>query len=207
MGFEESLRPRLERYRREADETLRHTSAAEDAAGEFSIRFFDGLRYTASLLKEAGFEIEVEMGDGFVRVSLEAGPGAASEAVFGLVRGVAAETDEYLMHEELSRHTLDPAGYSGRVLGWAGTQDEPCQIFAVYADGVWRTRGLFVEKSRGRIDDPDEVLWGFCARALGRLVDLAAPTPGSGRVWKDTPYTLEDFTQGKEPPTRTRWLK
>src|SRR3712207_7269992 len=35
-----------------------------------------------------------------------------------------------------------------------------CQTFAVYRDGVWKTRGIFVEKARGRVDDPDEVLNG-----------------------------------------------
>ncbi len=42
------------------------------------------------------------------------------------------------MHEELSRYVLDPSGYSGRILGWSEQVGEsPCQIFAVYRDGLW----------------------------------------------------------------------
>ena len=111
------------------------------------------------------------------------------------------------MHEELSRHTLDPSGYSGRILGFREAAGEkPCQIFAVYRDGVWRTRGILVEKARGRVDDRDEVLGGFCLRILGRLIDLAAPTRGAGRRWSEEPYSLEDLLSGARFPTETRWL-
>ena len=80
------------------------------------------------------------------------------------------------MHEELSRYVLDPSGYSGRILGFSEAVGEtPSQVFAVYRDGVWKTKGTFVEKARGRIDDPEEVLHGFSLRVLGRLVDLAGP--------------------------------
>jgi hypothetical protein len=45
----------------------------------------------------------------------------------------AAESDEDLMHEELSRYVLDPSGYSGRIVGFSESAGEqPCQIFAVY---------------------------------------------------------------------------
>lgn len=114
------------------------------------------------------------------------------------------------MHEELSSHTLKPGGYSGRVVGWASPgvpEREPCQVFAVYQDGTWRTKGLLVERSRGSVDDPDEVTLGFCLRILGRLVDLCAPTEGAGRIWEAGPYTLEDHAEGRPHPTRTRWLK
>jgi hypothetical protein len=41
------------------------------------------------------------------------------------------------MHEDLSRYSLDPSGYSGRILGWSEEAvEEACQIFAVYGDGV-----------------------------------------------------------------------
>ena len=132
---------------------------------------------------------------------------AGSEAgvSFGIVPGAAAETDENLMHEELSRYSLEPSGYSGRVLGWSQEAgDEPCQVFAVYADGVWKTRGLFVAKARGRVDDPDDVLNGFCLRILGRLIDLASLTGGAGRRWTDDPYTPEDLLDGRRSPTAFR---
>ena len=57
------------------------------------------------------------------------------------------------------------------------------------------------------MDDPDEVLNGFCLRILGRLVDLAAPTEGSGRRWAEGQYLLEDLLEGKGFPTETRWLR
>jgi hypothetical protein len=75
----------------------------------------------------------------------------------------------------------------------------------VYGDGVWKTKGLFVAKARGRVDDPDDVLNGFCLRVLGRLVDLAALTGGAGRRWTQGPYTLPDLLSGKEHPTKIRW--
>jgi hypothetical protein len=111
------------------------------------------------------------------------------------------------MHEELSRYSLDPSGYSGRILGWSeeAGEEEPCQTFAVYADGVWKTSGLFVTKARGRVDDPDEVLNGLCLRILGRLVGLAALTGGVGRKWAEAPYTLPDLLSGEDHPTQTRW--
>ena len=130
-----------------------------------------------------------------------------ARVTFALVPGTAAETDEDLMHEELSSYTLDPAGYSGRVLGWSeDAGEEPCQVFAVYGDGAWKTRGLFVAKARGRVDGPDEVLNGFCLRILGRLVDLAALTGGAGRRWADDgSYTLRDHLEGRAFPTTTRF--
>jgi hypothetical protein len=70
---------------------------------------------------------------------------------------------------------------------------------------VWKTKGLFVAKARGRVNDPDEVLNDFCLRMLGRLVDLAALTGGVGRKWAEAPYTLPDLLSGKIHPTETRW--
>jgi hypothetical protein len=166
------------------------------------------LEYTAVLGRQAGFEVETSYAGGALDVRAVAGPGAEAGVSFGVVSGAAAETDEDLMHEELSRYTLDPSGYSGRILGFSeAAGEEPCQVFAVYRDGVWRTKGLLVEKARGRVDDPDEILNGFCLRILGRLVDLAAPTRGAGRRWAGGPYTLEDFLEGKRFPTETRWLR
>jgi hypothetical protein len=75
----------------------------------------------------------------------------------------------------------------------------------VYRDGVWKTKGLFVSKARGRVDDSDKVLNGFCLRIVGRLVDLAALTGGVGKRWGPEPYALQDFLAGKEHPTEVRW--
>jgi hypothetical protein len=209
MGFEEGALVRLRRYRGEADLSLELVRAAEEAARRFSERLFGGLERAAALGREAGFEAETARGGGgYLTLRVSAGRGARAEATFGLLDGAAAETNEDLMHEELSRYVLDPSGYSGRILGFSqSTGEKPCQIFAVYRDGVWRTRGLFVEKARGKIDDPDEVINGFCLRILGRLIDLAVPTEGSGRRWTGGPYSLADLLEGKPFPTQTRWFR
>jgi hypothetical protein len=206
VGFEESALVRLRRYREEADRTMQFVREAEEAARRFSERLFGGLEYTAALGREAGFDFETAHEKGIFTLRVSIGSGA--EATFGLLEGAAAETDEALLHEELSRYVLDPSGYSGRIVGFSESAgNEPCQIFAVYRDGVWKTRGLFVEKARGKIDDPDEVLNGFCLRILGRLIDLAAPTGGSGRRWAEGPYALADLLEGKRFPAETRWFR
>ncbi len=204
MGFEESALARLRRYRGEADRSLELIGEAEAAARRLSERLFAGLEYTAVLGRQAGFEITTTYAGG--AFDLRAVAGSEAGVSFGVVPGAAAETDEDLMHEELSRYSLEPSGYSGRILGWSGEGgEEPCQIFAVYADGVWKTKGLFVAKARGRVDDPDEVLNGFCLRILGRLIDLASLTGGVGRRWTDEPYTLKDLLEGRRAPTTLRW--
>ena len=208
MGFEESALTRLRRYREEADLSLEVRRGIEEATRRFSERLFVGLEYAAALGRRAGFGLEAERAKDVLVLRVEAGklPGAEARLTLGLVRGVAAETDEDLMHEALSRFHLDPSGYSGRILGWSEEAgEEPCQTFAVYGDGVWKTKGLFVAKTRGRVDDPDDVLNGFCLRVLGRLVDLAALTGGAGRRWTQGPYTLPDLLSGKEHPTKIRW--
>jgi hypothetical protein len=208
MGFEEGALARLRRYRAEADLTLELARGAEEAARRFSERLFGGLEYTTALGREAGFEAVTAREEGVFTLRVSAGPGAAAGVTFGLLGGAAAETDEDLMHEDLSSYVLDPSGYSGRIVGFSeGVGDEPCQIFAVYRDGIWKTRGIFVEKARGKIDDPDEVMNGFCLRILGRLIDLAAPTGGSGRRWAEGPYSLADFLGGKPFPYETRWFR
>jgi hypothetical protein len=208
VGFEEGALARLRRYREEADISLRLVGETEEMARRFSGRLFGGLEYTAAIGREAGFDAETAREEEVLTLRLSAGPGAAEAAAFGLIRGAAAETDEDLMHEDLSRYVLDPSGYSGRIVGFSESAgDEPCQIFAVYRDGVWKTRGILVEKARGRVEDPDEVLNGFCLRILGRLIDLAAPTGGSGRRWAEGPYALRNLMEGRRFPTRTRWFR
>ena len=205
MGFEESALTRLRRYRQEADRSLELAREAEDVARGFSERFFAGLEYTAALGRQAGFEIETTHASGVLDLRVVAEPGSEAGVSFGLLRGAAAETDEALMHEELSRYSLEPSGYSGRILGWSkAAGEESCQTFAVYRDGVWKTKGLFVARARGRVEDPDEVLSGFCLRILGRLVDLAATTGGVGRRWADGNYALADYLEGKAFPRETR---
>ena len=208
MGFEESALTRLRRYREEADLSLEVRRGIEEATRRFSERLFVSLEYAAALGRRAGFGLEAERAKDVLVLRVEAAklPGAEARLTLGLVRGVAAETDEDLMHEALSRFHLDPSGYSGRILGWSEEAGEdPCQTFAVYGDGVWKAKGLFVAKARGRVDDPDDVLNGFCLRVLGRLVDLAALTGGAGRRWTQGPYTLPDLLSGKEHPTKIRW--
>ena len=208
VGFEERALERLRRYREEADLSLGLAREAEETASRFSERLFAGLEYTATLAREAGFEFESAHERGAFALRVCAGPGSKAQATFGLVEGAAAETDEDLVHEDLSSYTLDPSGYSGRILGFSEQLGEdPCQVFAIYRDGVWRTKGLLVEKARGNVDDPDEVLNGFCLRILGRLIDLAVPTRGAGRRWAGGPYALADLLRGERFPTDTRWLR
>ena len=206
MGFEESALARLHRYREEADRSLEHVREAEDAARQFSGRLFAGLEHTTVLGRQAGFQIETTYAGGAFDLRALAGPGSEAGVSFVVLPGAAAETDEDLMHEELSRYSLEPSGYSGRILGWSEEAgNEPCQTFAVYGDGVWKTKGLFVAKARGRVDDPDDVLNGFCLRILGRLIDLASLTGGAGRRWTDEPYALKDLLEGRRAPTALRW--
>ena len=205
MGFEESALTRLRRYRDEANRSLGVIREAEEAARSFSERLFAGLEYTSVLGRQAGFGIETTHASGMLDLQIMAGPGSGAGVSFGLLEGVAAETDEDLMHEKLSRYSLEPSGYSGRILGWSeAAGEEPCQTFAVYRDGVWKTKGFFVTKARGRVDDPDEVLNGFCLRILGRLIDLAATIGGAGRRWAGGTYTLSDFLERKAYPNETR---
>jgi hypothetical protein len=206
LGIEESALARLRRYREEADRSLGQVREAEATARRFSGRLFAGLEYTAVLGRQAGFEIETTYAGGALDLRAAAGPGSEAGVTVGVAPGAAAETDEDLMHEELSRYSLKPSGYSGRILSWSEEAGEaPCQTFAVYADGVWKTRGLFVAKARGRVDDPDDTVNGFCLRIVGRLIDLASLTGGAGRRWTDEPYSLKDLLEGRRAPTALRW--
>src|SRR5215211_7007030 len=208
MGFEESAHVRLGRYREEADRSLGLMREAEEAARRFSGRLFGGLEYVATLARESGFEVVTAREKEAFTLRVMAGPGAEARVAFGLLEGAAAETDEDLAHEELSRYSFEPAGYSGRILGFSEqVGEEPCQVFAVYRDGVWKTRGLLVEKARGRVEDPDDALNGFCLRILVRLINIAAPTGGSGRRGAAGPYTLAHLLEGKRPTTETRWFR
>ena len=206
MAFEDSALTRLRRYREEADRSLTLMRESEDANRKFAGRLFSGLEYTAALGRQAGFEVEAAYTKDVLNLTVESGPDAEAEVTFGVVRGAAAETDEDLLHEELSHYSLDPSGYSGRILGWSeAAGEEPCQTFAVYRDGVWKTKGLFVAQARGKTDDPDEVVNGFCLRILGRLIDLAALTGGAGRRWSTEPYTLQELLGGKSFPKTPRF--
>ncbi len=206
MGFEESALERLRHYRGEADRSLKVRRKVEATARRFSERLFAGLEYAVVLGQQASFEMEVECAEDVLVLKVEVAPGAEVRFTLGLVSGAAAETDEELMHEDLSHYSLDPSGYSGRILGLSeAVGEEPCQTFAVYGDGVWKTKGLFVAKARGQVNDPDEILNGFCLKILGRLVDLAALTGGMGRRWTEDQYTLREFLSRKEHPTETRW--
>jgi hypothetical protein len=208
MGFEESALGRLRRYREEADRSLGAVREAEATARRFAERLFAGLEYTAALGRQAGFEVQCTYAGGALDLRAVAGKGAEAGVSFGILPGAAAETDEDLMHEELSRYSLEPSGYSGRILGWTEeAPDNPCQTFAVYADGVWKTSGLFVARARGKVEDTDDVINGFCLRILGRLIDLASLTGGAGRRWIDGPYSLHDLLDGQRPPTALRWPK
>ena len=75
------------------------------------------------------------------------------------------------------------------------------------ATAFGRLWGSSVTRARGRVDDPDDVLNGFCLRILGRLIDLASLSGGAGRHWTDEPYALKDLLEGRRPPTKLRWPK
>jgi hypothetical protein len=206
MGFEESALARLRRYREGADRSLGEVREAEAMARRFAGRLFAGIEYTAVLGRQAGFEMETTYAGGALDLRAASGPDSEAGVSFGIVPGAAAETDEDLMHEELSRYSLEPSGYSGRVLGFSEEAgDAPCQTFAVYRDGVWKTSGLFVARARGNVEDPDDVINGFCLRIVGRLIDIASLTGGAGRRWTDEPYTLQDLLEGRKLPTALRW--
>ena len=206
MGFEESALARLRRYRGEADRSLAEVRKAESMARRFAGRLFAGIEYTAVLGRQAGFEVETTYAGGALDLRAAAGPDSEAAVSFGVVPGAAAETDEDLMHEELSRYSLEPSGYSGRVLGFSEEAgDAPCQTFAVYGDGVWKTSGLFVARARGNVEDSDDVINGFCLRIVGRLIDLASLTGGAARRWTGEPYSLRDLLEGKRAPTALRW--
>jgi hypothetical protein len=206
LGFEESALARLRRYREEADRSIKERGNIEETTRRFSERLFAGLEYTAALGRRAGFEMEVERKEDVVVLRVESAPGAEVRLTLALLGGAAAETDEDLIHEELSSYSLNPSGYSGHILGWSEVAgEEACQTFAVYGDGLWRTKGLFVAKARGRVDDADEILNGFCLRIIGRLVDLASLIGGAGRRWSVEPYTLSELLSRKEYPTELRW--
>ena len=206
MGFEESALARLRRYREEADRSLGQVREAEATARQFADRLFAGLEYTAVLARQAGFGLETVFAGGAIDLRAVAGPDSGAGVSFGAVPGAAAETDEDLMHEELSHYSLQPSGYSGRILGWSEEAGEaPCQTFAVYRDGVWKTKGLFVARARGKVDDPEDVLNGFCLRIVGRLIDLASLTGGAGRRWSDELYSLKDLLEGRHAQTALRW--
>ncbi|MCA1730497.1 MAG: hypothetical protein LC751_14130 [Actinobacteria bacterium] len=172
MDFGESVLARLRRYREEADRSLEIQRTVGDATRRFSERLFGGLECSAALGRRAGFGVEVERARDALVLRVEAASGVETRLTFGLVRGAAAETDEYLMHEELSRYSLDPSGYSGRILGWSEEAgEEPCQTFAVYGDGLWKTKGLFVAKARGKVAEPGRCpqrLLPACTRAHNR---------------------------------------
>ena len=121
MGFEESALARLGRYHEEAERSLKVRRGIEETTRRFSERLFGGLEYAAALARRVGLGAETQRDGGLLVLRVEAEPGGAAQtrATFGLLRGTAAETDEDLMHEEVSRHTLEASGYSGRILGWS----------------------------------------------------------------------------------------
>jgi hypothetical protein len=81
--------------------------------------------------------VEVKREGNVLILRVEAATGTKAQLALGLLKGAAAETDEDLMHEELSRYSLDPSGYSDRILGWSEeVEATACQTFAVYGDGV-----------------------------------------------------------------------
>ena len=138
MGFEESALKRLRRYREESDRLLEFQRGIEETARRYSQRLFAGLEYSAALGRKAGFGMETERAKRVLVLRVEAAPGAETRLTLGLVGGVAAETDEDLMHEDLSRYSLDPSGYSGRILGWSEDAGEEPSADTVIIDPLTR---------------------------------------------------------------------
>jgi hypothetical protein len=53
------------------------------------------------------------------------------------------------------------------------------------------------------VDDPEEVINGFCLRIFVKLIYLAALTDGAERRWVEGPYSLKNLMGGKDScPTR-----
>ena len=119
MGFEEGALTRLRRYREEASRSLIRSQEAEEITRRFAGRLFGGLEYTAALGREADFDVQTRREKGAFTLQVSAGAGAEARATFGFVAGAAAEVDEDLVHQDLSRYSLDPSGYSGRILGFS----------------------------------------------------------------------------------------
>ena len=111
MSFEESALVRLRRYREEADRSLEVQRGIEETTRRFCERLFAGLEHAAVLGRRAGFGVEAERDQDVLVLRVEAAPRAQVSLILGLVGGTAAETDEDLMHEDLSRYSLDPSGY------------------------------------------------------------------------------------------------
>jgi len=119
LGFEESAVARLRRYREEADRSLEVRRGVEETTRRFSGRLFGGLEYMAALARQASFGVEVERARDVLVLRAEAATGTEARLTLSLISGVAPEINEDLMHEDLSRYSLDPSGYSGRILGWS----------------------------------------------------------------------------------------
>jgi hypothetical protein len=151
LGFEESALARLRRYREEADRSLAVQREVEETAHRFSERLFTGLEGGAALGRRAGLGVEVKREGNVLVLWVEATTAAKARLTLGLLEGIAAETDEDLMHEELSRYSLDPSGYSGRILGWLEEVGEAaCPTFAVYGTGYGRRRASSWQRPLGR---------------------------------------------------------
>ena len=114
MGFEESAIARLRRYREEADRSLEVRRGVEETTRRFSGRLFGGLEYMAALARQASFGVEVERARDVLVLRAEAATGTEARLTLSLISGVAAE-----INEDLSRYSLDPSAYSGRILGWS----------------------------------------------------------------------------------------
>jgi hypothetical protein len=126
--------------------------------------------------------------------------------------GVAAEADEDLMHEELSRYRLDPPGYLGRVFGWSRAVGGHRRIFAVYRNGVWKTKELSWRGLGAGWGTPTTCSTGFYLRILGWHLDLAPTTGGVARYLSGEAcdgrnaggYSLVRFLDGEDAPTERR---
>ena len=100
MGFEESALARLRRYREEAERSLAVQREIEETTHSFSERLFTGLERAAALGRRAGLGVEVKRERNVLVLRVEAATGAEVRLTLGLLEGVAAETDEDLMHED-----------------------------------------------------------------------------------------------------------
>ena len=118
---------------------------------------------------------------------------------------MAAEADEDLMHEESSRYRLDPPGYLGRVFGWSRAVGGHRRIFAVYRNGVWKTKELSWRGLGAGWGTPTTCSAGFYLRILGWHLDLAPTTGGVGRQWGAAEwYGVARCLSGEAAPRQLR---
>ena len=150
-----------------------------------------------------GLEMEVERTRDVLILRVEVAPNAVARLTLGLLS--TAETDEDLIHEDLSRYNLDPSGYPGRIPAWSRRQD---RSFARPSEsmptaGGRRSPPSLQRPAEGRRPGPRSQRFVFADSRAAR--GPGGAYRGVGRWWSGESYTLPDLLSRKEHPTELRW--